>query len=86
MKKIKVKMNKPVYLGLSILEISKTLMYKFWYDYIKQKYQNNTTWIQTASLFRLKLKIFIKILEMMLKKKFDTSNYEVDRSWTTGKK
>ena len=86
MKKIKVKMNKSVYLGLSILEISKTLMYKFWYDYIKQKYQNNTTWIQTASLFRLKLKIFIKILEMMLKKKFDTSNYEVDRSWTTGKK
>ena len=35
MKKIKVKMNKPVYLGLSILEISKTLMYEFWYDYIK---------------------------------------------------
>ena len=31
-KKIKVKMNKPVYLGLSILEISKTLMYEFWYD------------------------------------------------------
>ena len=32
-------MNKPVYLGLSILEISKTLMYDFWYDYIKPKYQ-----------------------------------------------
>ena len=30
MKTIKVKMNKPVYLGLSILEISKTLMHKFW--------------------------------------------------------
>ena len=41
MKKIKVKMNKPVYLGLSILEISKTLVYEFWYDYIKPKYQNN---------------------------------------------
>ena len=40
-KKVKVKMNKPVYLGLSILEISKTLMYKFWYDYIKPKYQGN---------------------------------------------
>ena len=40
-KKIKVKMNKPVYLGLSILEITKTLMYEFWYDYIKPKYQNN---------------------------------------------
>ena len=41
MKKIKVKKNKPVYLGLSILEISKTLMYEFWYDYIKTKYQQN---------------------------------------------
>ena len=38
MKKTKVKMNKPVYLDLSILEISKTLMYKFWYDYMKPKY------------------------------------------------
>ena len=42
MKKIKVKKNKPVYLGLSILEISKILMYEFWYDYIKPKYENNT--------------------------------------------
>ena len=41
MKKIKVKMNKPAYLGLSILEIGKTLMYKFWYDYMKPKYGNN---------------------------------------------
>ena len=38
MKKTEVKMNKPVYLGFSILEISKTLMYEFWYDYIKPKY------------------------------------------------
>ena len=35
MKKTKAKMNKPVYLGMSILDISKNLMYKFWYDYIK---------------------------------------------------
>ena len=40
-KKMKVKMNKPVYLGLSILEISKRVMYEFWYDYIKPKYQDN---------------------------------------------
>ena len=33
-------MNKSVYLGLSILEISKTLMYEFWYDYMKPKYQD----------------------------------------------
>ena len=39
-KKAKVKMNKPIYLGMSILDISKTLMYEFWYDYIKPKYQD----------------------------------------------
>ena len=31
-------MNKPVYLGLSILDLSKTVMYEFWYDYVKPKY------------------------------------------------
>ena len=34
MKKVKVKMNNPIYLSLAILDISKTLMYKFWYGYI----------------------------------------------------
>ena len=34
-----VKINKPNYLGLPILEISKTVMYEFWCDYIKSKYQ-----------------------------------------------
>ena len=38
-KKIKVT-NKPVYLGMSILDINKTLMYQFWYDYIKPKYKD----------------------------------------------
>ena len=41
MKKTKVKMNKPIYLGLSILEISKILMYEFWSDYMKPKYGND---------------------------------------------
>ena len=38
MKKTKVKMNNPIYHVMSILDISKTLMYEFWYDYIKPKY------------------------------------------------
>ena len=43
-KKIKIKANKPVvriYLGATILDISKTLMYEFWYDYMKPKYGDN---------------------------------------------
>ena len=36
-KKTKIKMNKPICLGMSILDISKTLMYEFWYDYVKPK-------------------------------------------------
>ena len=35
-------MNKPIYLGLSILDVSKTVMYEFWYDYVKAKYDENT--------------------------------------------
>ena len=38
MKKIPVLMNKPVFLRLSILDLSKTVMYEFWYDYVKPKY------------------------------------------------
>ena len=67
MKKTKLKLNKPVYLCFSILDISKTLMYEFWYDYIKPKYQNNAKlcYMDTDSFI---IKIFITILQMMLKK------------------
>ena len=64
-------MNKSMYLGLSVLEISKVLMQEFWYDYIKPKYQDNAklaTWIQTPLLIILKLKMFMETLQMMLKK------------------
>ena len=40
MKKTKVKMTKLRYSGMSILDISKTLMYEVWYDYIKPKYED----------------------------------------------
>ena len=38
MKKTEVKMNKPIYLGLSVLDISKLALYEYWYDYVKPKY------------------------------------------------
>ena len=63
MKKTKVKMNKPVYLGLSILEISKTFMYEFWYDYIKPRYQSNAKlcYMDTGScIIHIKTEDFFK--------------------------
>ena len=44
-------MNKPVYLELSILDLSKTVMYEFWCDYVEQKYDKNAKliWIQTIT-------------------------------------
>ena len=69
MKKTDVRMTKPMYLGLSILDISKSLMYEFWYDIFNQRMkikQNYVTLILTVVLFILKLKIFTKTLLMML--------------------
>ena len=82
MKKTKVKMNKPVHLGMSILDISKTLMYEFGMITLNQNIkteQNCVTRILTALLFILKLKIFIKTLLMMLKDG-DTSNYDENKN------
>ena len=70
MKKTNVKMNKPIYLGLSILEISKILMYKFWYDYMKPKYVNDVKlcYMDTDSFtMNIKTNYFMKISLMMLR-------------------
>ena len=42
MKKSQVLINKPVFLGLSILDVSNAVMYEFWYDYLKPKYGENS--------------------------------------------
>ena len=69
MKKTKVKINKLIYLGISILDISKTLMHVFWFDYIKPEYRDRVKlcYMDTDSFIILKLEIFIKTLLMMLK-------------------
>ena len=88
MKKIKVKMNKPVYLGLSILEIIKTLMYEFWYDYVKLKYQDNEKlcYIYTDSfIIYINREDFYEDIANDVEKIFDTLNYEVNRPLSTGK-
>ena len=53
LRKTQIVMNKPVYLGLSVLILRKTITHKFWYDYVKSKDGEKAsivTWIQTASL------------------------------------
>ena len=88
MKKTKVKMNKPISLGLSILEISKTLMYEFWYDYMKPKYNDNVKfcYMDTDSfIINIKTNDFYEDIASDVENRFDTSNYELNRPLPTGK-
>ena len=81
MKKTKVKMSKPIYLGLSVLESSKTLMYEFWYDYMKPKYDNNVKlcYMDTDSfIMNIKTNDFYKYIANDIENRFDTSNDETD--------
>ena len=88
MKKTKVKINKPIYLGLSILEISKILMYEFWYDYMKPKYNDNVKlcYMDTDNfIMNIKTNDFYKGISDDVDNRFDTSNYEVKRPLPIGK-
>ena len=81
MKKTKVKMNKPIYPGMSILDISKTLMYEFWYDQIKPKHQGKAKlcYMDTDSfIIHIKTEDFYKTFANDVEKWFDTSNYGKD--------
>ena len=88
MKKTKVKMNKPIYLGLSILEISKTFMYEFWYDYMKPKYDNDVKlcYMDTDSfIMNIKTNDFDEDISNDVENRLDISNYEVNRPLPTEK-
>ena len=81
MKKTKVKLNKPIYVGMSVLGISKTLMYEFWYAYIKQKYQDRSKlcYMDTDSfVIYIKTEDFYEEIADDVEKWFHTSNYSKD--------
>ena len=90
MRKVEVKMNKPIYLGQAILDISKTLTYEFWYDYIKPKYGDKARlcYMDTDSfVIHIKTEDFYKDIADDVERWFDTSNYDEkdERTLPTGK-
>ena len=86
--KTKAKMKKTIYLGLSILEFSKFLMYEFRYDYMKPKYLDNVKlcYMDTDSfIMNIKKEDFYKDIGNDVEKRFNASNYEVNRPLPIGK-
>ena len=82
MKKTQITMNKPVYLGVSILDLSKTVMYEFWYNYLKPKYgrRANLCYMDTGSfIVHVKTDYIYKDIAEDIKTRFNTSNFEIDR-------
>ena len=83
-KKTEMLMNKPIYLGLSILEFSKIVMYDFWYDYVKPKYGEKAKlcYMDTDSFtaYVKKDENYNNIVEDV-ETRFDTSNYELDKAF-----
>ena len=72
-------MNKPVYLGQAILDISKTLMYEFWHDYLKPKYGDKVKlcYMDTDSfIIHVETEDFYKDIANGVDKWFDTSAYD----------
>ena len=87
MRKIKVVMNKPVYLGQVILDLSKMVMYEFHYDYMIPKYGNRLKlcYMDTDSLvYHIKTEDFYADIADDVQKKFYTSGYIPDRPLPAG--
>ena len=87
MGKVKVEMNKPVYLGHAILNISKIIMYEFHYDYMALKYGEalNLCYMDTGSLiYQIETGDFYKDIANHVKERFNTSGYLPDRPLPVG--
>ena len=88
MKKTKVKLNKSIYFGMSILDISKTLMCEFWYDYIKPKYHDKAKlcYMDTDSfVIHIKTEDFYEDIANDVKEWSDSYNYDNNRVLPKGK-
>ena len=88
MGKIKVVMDKPVYLSQAILDLSKTIMYKFHYDYMLPKYGENLKlcYMDTDSLvYDIQTEDFYADIANDIIERFDTSDYDVMRPLPIGK-
>ena len=78
MKKTKLVFNKPVYLGMCILDLSKTIMYNFHYNYIKPKYGEMAKLLFTDTdslVYEIETDDFYKDISPDVRDMFDTSNY-----------
>ena len=87
-RKTQIFMNKLVYLGLSILELSKIVMYEFWYDYVKAKFGGKTKlcYLETECFsVYIKADDISKDIAKDVEKRFNTSNYELYKSLLKGK-
>ena len=88
MRKTQILTNKPVYLGLSILDLNKIVMYEFWYDYVKPKYGENAKlcYMDTDSfIVHVKTDHIYKDIAGNVELRFDTSNFQIDSPLLKGK-
>ena len=86
MKKTKIYLNKPVYLGMSILDLSKSLMYDFHCNHIKTKYGDKAKLLftDTDSLaYEITTKDFYKDINQDIEQRFGTSDYPTNPSGIT---
>ena len=84
-KKKKVKLNKPVYLGLSILQLCKALMHQFWYGYIKTKHAKVRYLDKHIFIIHIKSNDVYEGIANDVEKRFDISIYKVNRPLPTEK-